>query len=72
MKKGINRWSMPGEWPIQRCIEEAKAAGFEGIELTLEETGELSLGSREAEVKAIRAAAQAAGLELRSLATGLF
>jgi L-ribulose-5-phosphate 3-epimerase len=72
LKKGINRWSMPGEWPIQRCIEEAKAAGFEGIELTLEETGELSLGSREAEVKAIRAAAQAAGLELRSLATGLF
>jgi len=72
LKKGINRWSMPADWSIEKCIEEAKAAGLPGIELALEETGELSLESEEAQVKAIRDAAVAAGLELKSLATGLF
>ena len=43
MKKGINRWSLPADWSIRQCMETAKAAGFEGIELALDETGELSL-----------------------------
>ncbi|NLY52214.1 MAG: sugar phosphate isomerase/epimerase [Firmicutes bacterium] len=72
MKKGINRWSMPADWSIQKCIEEAKGAGFQGIELVLEETGELSLESGEAQVKAIGDAAHKVGIELKSLATGLF
>ena len=72
MKKGINRWSLPADWSIRQCMEAAKAAGFEGIELALDETGELSLETSDAEVKAIRAMADEIGLELNSLATGLF
>lgn len=72
MKKGINRWSLPGDWSIRKCMEAAKEAGFEGIELALEETGELSLQSNEHEVRAIRQTADDIGLELKSLATGLF
>ncbi len=72
MKKGINRWSLPADWSIRQCMETAKAAGFEGIELALDETGELSLETDAAQVKAIRAMADDIGLELKSLATGLF
>jgi hexulose-6-phosphate isomerase len=53
-------------------MEAAKEAGFEGIELALDETGELSLESDAHEVKAIRKMAENMGLELKSLATGLF
>ncbi|NMB13044.1 MAG: sugar phosphate isomerase/epimerase, partial [Firmicutes bacterium] len=72
MKKGINRWSLPADWSIRQCMEAAKKAGFEGIELALDETGELSLESDEHQVKAIRQMAADMGLELKSLATGLF
>lgn len=72
MKKGINRWSLPADWSIRQCMEAAKEARFEGIELALDETGELSLESDERQVKAIRKMADDIGLELKSLATGLF
>ncbi|NMB46480.1 MAG: sugar phosphate isomerase/epimerase [Firmicutes bacterium] len=72
MKKGINRWSLPADWSIRQCMERAKEAGFEGIELALDETGELSLESDEQQVKAVRKMAADIGLELKSLATGLF
>ncbi|HHV94303.1 MAG TPA: sugar phosphate isomerase/epimerase [Firmicutes bacterium] len=72
MKKGINRWSMPADWSIEKCIAEAGNAGFQGVELVLEETGELSLESDERQLKAIGEMARKAGIELKSLATGLF
>lgn len=72
MKKGINRWSMPADWSIQQCLEVAREAGFEGVELALDETGELSLESNEQQVRAIAQLAADLGLELKSLATGLF
>lgn len=72
MKKGINRWSLPADWTIRQCMEAAKKAGFEGIELALDESGELSLETGAAEVRAIKDLADGIGLELNSLATGLF
>ena len=54
MKKGINIWSFPGSMKVKQCIAVAKEAGFDGIELALNETGELSLESKESEIKEYR------------------
>ncbi|WP_435166807.1 sugar phosphate isomerase/epimerase family protein [Paenibacillus glycanilyticus] len=72
MKKGINIWSFPAGMSIEESIELAKDAGFDGIELSLNETGPLSLESTTEEVRAIRQFADNTGIELSSLASGLY
>ncbi|MFC4778175.1 sugar phosphate isomerase/epimerase family protein [Paenibacillus sp. GCM10023252] len=72
MQKGINIWSFPGDMNITACIRTAKDAGFDGIELALNETGELSLGSTSDEVRSYRRLAEDIGIELTSLASGLY
>ncbi|NIK70529.1 sugar phosphate isomerase/epimerase family protein [Paenibacillus sp. BK720] len=72
MKKGINIWSFPAGMSIEESIALAKDAGFDGIELSLNETGPLSLESTTEEVRAIRQFADNAGIELSSLASGLY
>jgi L-ribulose-5-phosphate 3-epimerase len=72
VKKGINIWSFPEGKDIKYCMKLAKEAGFEGIELALAETGELSLESNEIEIQDIKYAAEDTGIELSSLATGLY
>lgn len=72
MKKGINIWSFPGTTKVEQAITLAKKAGFDGIELALNETGQLSLESTESEVRGYRQHADEIGIEISSLATGLF
>lgn len=72
MKKGINIWSFPGGRSIPECMRLAKDAGFDGIELALNENGPLSLESTEAEIRGIRKQAEDTGIELTSLASGLY
>lgn len=72
MKKGINIWSFPGGKSISACMKLAKDAGFEGIELALNENGPLSLESKEDEIRDIRKQAEDIGIELTSLASGLY
>ncbi|SFD96967.1 hexulose-6-phosphate isomerase [Paenibacillus catalpae] len=72
MKKGINIWSFPAGMRIEESIELAKDAGFDGIELSMNETGPLSAESKEEEVRAIRRFADDTGIELSSLASGLY
>lgn len=72
MKKGINMWSFPSELSIEECMRLAKKAGFDGIELALNLTGPLSLQSSDAEIEGYRALAQEIGIELISLASGLY
>lgn len=72
MKKGINIWSFPSGMSIEESIELAKDAGFDGIELSLNESGPLSLESTEKEVRAIRRFADDTGIALSSLASGLY
>jgi hexulose-6-phosphate isomerase len=50
----------------------AKKAGFDSIELALNETGELSLESSESEVAEYREMALKLGIKISSLATGLY
>ncbi|MCR2807804.1 sugar phosphate isomerase/epimerase family protein [Paenibacillus soyae] len=72
MKKGINIWSFKEGSTIQECIRLAKKAGFDGIELSLNETGELGLDSTDKEVLAIKSRLDDEGLEIAGLATGLY
>lgn len=71
MKIGINRWTFPDHLTLNECFLIAKRSGFESIEINIAEDGELTLNSNEAEVKAIVSQANAAGIELSSLSTGL-
>lgn len=70
MKKGINIWSFP-QGTIKDSLTLAKNAGFEGVELALNGEGELSLHSKECEIKAVRKQAEDLGLKLYSLSSGL-
>ncbi|PYE49042.1 sugar phosphate isomerase/epimerase [Paenibacillus barcinonensis] len=72
MKKGINIWSFPGDLAIADCIKTAQGAGFEGIELSLNGEGELSLSATDQEVRDIQGRLEEAGLEIAGLATGLY
>ncbi|WP_172251384.1 sugar phosphate isomerase/epimerase family protein [Saccharibacillus deserti] len=72
MKKGINIWSFPEGKPILECAVLAQKAGFDGIELSLNESGELGLESSEREVLTLRRQIEELGLEISGLATGLY
>ena len=77
MKKSINYWSFPGvlsgkpQLQLRDCMELAKNAGFDGIELTLEEKGEMNLNSSRQQIIKIAGMAKEVGIGLSSLATGL-
>lgn len=72
MKKGINIWSFPGNMKIKECIKLARKTGFDGIELALNETGEMSLESNDEEIISYRKVADEAGIEISSLSTALY
>lgn len=72
IKKGINIWSFSQECSIEECMKIAKDAGYEGIELALAKKGPLSLESTEEEILAIRNMADQIGIQICSLATGLY
>jgi len=72
MKKGINIWSFRDDRTIQECARIAKQAGFEGLELSLNETGELGLAATDKEVLGIKTMLENEGLEIAGLATGLY
>ncbi len=78
MKKSINYWAFAeksasgSKMSLRGCMEQAKEAGFEAIELAVAEEGELSLDSTREGVEKIVETAEEVGIELSSLATGLF
>ncbi len=71
MKKGISIWSFPAA-PLANSFALAKDAGFDGVEVALDEAGELSLTTSEKDVLAIADQAKNAGIELYSVACGLY
>ncbi len=71
MKKGISIWSF-AETDLKKCMLLAKDAGFDGIELALDEHGMVSMDSTEEDIKKVKAMAEEIGLELYSLACGLY
>ena len=76
MKKSISYWSFPGGMEgskdLRACFKEARAAGFDAVELYCSEKGKLNLKGTEKQCEAIRAQAEKAGVEIASLASGLY
>lgn len=71
MKKGISIWSFT-ESDLKKCFEIAKAAGFDGVEVALDETGPVSLASTKEDILAVKKMAEEVGVELYSVASGLY
>lgn len=71
MKKGISIWSF-SEPDLKKCMEIAKDAGFDGIELALDEEGPVSMKSTKEDILKVKAMADEIGLELYSIACGLY
>lgn len=72
MKKGISIWSFP-QGTLAQSFALAADAGFEGVEVALdEEIGEITLSSTEKQLLAVKEQAQKAGIELYSVASGLY
>ncbi len=71
MKKGISIWSFGG-LSLEESFALAKKAGFDGVEVALNAEGEASLSSTDQEWKDIRKKAIDNGLELYSVACGLY
>lgn len=84
MKKGINRWCLPPSMSAEAVFGLASKVGFDGIELNLEEVAagteegrpemmaRIGLDAPDASITDLRRQAEAAGLELPSLSSGLF
>ena len=68
----INRWAFPGKWSLDEVIASAARHGFEGLELNLEESGDLGLETTPEEAVAVAERVRGAGLEIPSVATGLY
>ena len=71
MNKSISIWSFSGK-SIEESFEIAKKAGYDGIELALDEDGRTGLNSTTQELAKIREQAEKIGLELPSVASGLY
>lgn len=71
MKKGISIWSF-AETDLKKCMELAKDAGFDGLELALDEHGPVSMDSTKEDILKVKQMAEEVGIELYSLACGLY
>lgn len=71
MKKGISVWSFKSQ-SLAEIFNLAKKAGFEGVEVALDESGEVSLSTSEKELQNVKKKASDCGIVLYSLASGLY
>ncbi|HBT51001.1 MAG TPA: xylulose 5-phosphate 3-epimerase [Petrotoga sp.] len=72
MKKGINIWSFDFALPLSKKINIAKETGFDGIELSLDEEGEINLKSSEKDLLKIKQLAKDYNIQIPSIASGLY
>ncbi len=71
MKKGISVWSF-AETNLEKIFALASDAGFDGVELALAEDGPVNLNSTKDDMEKIKVLAAKYGMELYSLASGLY
>jgi L-ribulose-5-phosphate 3-epimerase len=74
MKKSINLWAFPypDRMSLQECLQLAKDAGFDGIELNYDLDNDLSPKSGAKEYEAIRRMADKIGIAISGLCSFLF
>ena len=71
MRKGISIWSFSGQ-SLSESFRLAREAGFEGVEVALDERGEINLQSTAADMAKIKDLARENGICLYSVASGLY
>jgi L-ribulose-5-phosphate 3-epimerase len=74
MKKSINLWAFPypDQMSLDECLQVAKDAGFDGIELNYDLENDLSPKSGTAEFHAIRRRAEQIGIAISGVCSFLF
>src|SRR5205085_7326177 len=72
VQKSINGWSFARGTPLAEVARQVKDAGFEAFEPAIELEGELAIDSTESACRRIGEQIRAAGLNVASLACGLF
>ena len=72
MKKAINQWAFVEGKSVEECMILAKRAGFDGIELCFGEDDEINPNSTKEDMQLILDTAKKIGIEISSLATGIF
>ncbi len=76
MKKAINAWSIPGDVGFADMFAQVSSAGFDGIELNIDEAGQsahsLHMGTTADELKAIRALSEQYNLPVASISTSQY
>jgi hexulose-6-phosphate isomerase len=74
MKKSINQWAFPypQRMDLRECLQLAKDAGFDGIELNYDLENDLSPKSTTADYHKIRKMADEIGIEISGLCSFLF
>lgn len=71
MKKGISIWAF-AEPSLEQCFSLARKYGYDGVELALAETGDIHVNSTKGDMENIKHMATEYGLELYSVASGLY
>lgn len=73
-KKSINLWAFPypDKMTLKECLELAKDAGFDGVELNYNLEGDLSPEASEDDLKAIKQMAEKIGIAVSGLCSFLF
>jgi L-ribulose-5-phosphate 3-epimerase len=74
MKKSINLWAFPypSRWTLQDCMQLAKDAGFEGVELNFDLESEFSAKASDEDIKGIRRLAEKTGIAISGVCSFLF
>jgi hexulose-6-phosphate isomerase len=72
MKKGINGWAFERGTDWGEAAGQASRAGFEVFEPTMDETGQITPEATEAQCRQASESINSSGMEIASLATGLF
>ena len=74
MRKSINLWAFPypDKMSLEQCLQLAKDAGFDGIELNYDLDNDLSPKSGTKEFTAIRKMAERIGIEISGVCSFLF
>ena len=70
MKKSINLWAFPQNYSLEKCLDLAKDAKFEGVELVVQK-GRIEEGMEEENLLEIKEEVEKRELSIPSLATGL-
>lgn len=74
MKKSINLWAFPypDQWTLRECLQLAKDAGFDGVEINFNLEGEFSSQSTDQEIRDIKKLADDVGIQFSGVCSFLF